>query len=384
MALARIRTHFPDEVTELREALVEAGYIVETLRPDEFRIAPADLELTVDKLPVVDAWRRIPQSDVLYVAPGTPESVDIRSAFGVEISREPWFARIIIESGELYGDVSRWAARQARELRARAHEARERWTPPREYQAPVHLEPAAPATIDPPAEPKEMRIDTAIEQALLRQEASRSRQEIEQRELQEKARLTEENRRRAREAAEAKALLEEQQKIEAMVRATEALRQEVVVANLPNPRAVERKKPRRLLRTRRDRAFVRAGIAAFALSLGLAVMAGEALHPWAVSRIVPQNTLPAGTVPFAKPPANTPASVEPQNATAEPPNAMPSFPSISTTAALQPSSSKASGTQRSISESMVADDEVIVRRSSVTHSQHSKSKPRVVHYSDLD
>ena len=107
MALARIRTHFPDEVTELREALVEAGYIVETLRPDEFRIAPADLELTVDKLPVVDAWRRIPQSDVLYVAPGTPESVDIRSAFGVEISREPWFARIIIESGELYGDVSR-------------------------------------------------------------------------------------------------------------------------------------------------------------------------------------------------------------------------------------------------------------------------------------
>ena len=79
MALARIRTHFPEEVSELCEALIEAGYMVETIRLDEFRIAPADLELTVEKLPVVEAWRHVPNADEVYVAPGTPESLDIRS-----------------------------------------------------------------------------------------------------------------------------------------------------------------------------------------------------------------------------------------------------------------------------------------------------------------
>src|ERR1019366_6983846 len=98
-----------------------------------------------------------------------------------------------VESGEAYVDVCRWAARQVCELRARMHEARERWTPPREYQATIHLEPVAASTVDHSAEPKETRIDAAIEQALLRQEELRSRQKAEQRELQEKARLAEQN-----------------------------------------------------------------------------------------------------------------------------------------------------------------------------------------------
>lgn len=384
MALARIRTNFPEEVIELCEALREAGYSIETLRPDEFRIAPADLELTVEKLPVVDAWRHIPQAEVMYIAPGTPESGDIRGAFRAASSREPWFVRIITEAGEFYRDLSRWTAQQAREVRSRIHEAREHWTPPREYHAEIHLEPAAPSTVDPPAEPKEMKIDPAIEQLRLKQEELRLRQEEEQRELQENARLAEENRRRAREAAEAKALLEERKKIEAMVRATQMLHEQVVVANLPLPREVERRKPRHLLRTRRERAFARAGIAAFTLSLGLALIAGEALHPRAVSRVVPQHTVSVESAPFSNRQTTTPVSIEPQNVSIAPASVVSSFPAIRPTEGLQRSGSKPSAARHTNPDGLISEDEVIVRHPTMTRSKTSKSKSRIAHYSDLD
>lgn len=372
MALARIRTQFPHEVLELQEALIEAGYIVEVIRLDEFRIAPADLELTVQKLPVVEAWRHVPNVDKVYVASGTPESRDIRSSFGVTISREPFMARILVDIGERYEDCSRWAARQKRELTARVHEIRERWTPPREYQSTVHLDPAAPATVEHETEPREVRIDIAIEKARLHQEALRRRQEAEQQELQAQARIAEENRRRAREASEARALLEEQQKIEAMVRSTEKLRERVVVANLPQPRAVERRKPRRLiLRTRRERAVFRAGVAAFALAFGLAFLTAEALHPRSASVAIPQNTSDSSAVPFAKPLIPQAAAAETQNA-----NAKPTVPAPPQAVENEPSG------RHAVSQEIF--QEVIVRKPRPSRQPHPTSRTTIAHYSDLD
>jgi hypothetical protein len=385
MALARIRTHFPEEVAELEEALIEAGYIVETIRMDEFRIAPADLELTVEKLPVVEAWRHVPNTDVVYVAPGTPESCDIRSYFGAANSREPRLARLLVGMGERYEECSRWAARQRREWSARVHEIRERWTPPREYHnAPVHLEPVAPSNVDHAAEVREPRIDVAIEQALLQQEELRRRQEAEQRELQEQARLAEENRRRAREAAEARALLEEQRKIEAMVRVTEELRERVVVANLPKPHVVERRKPRHLLRTRRERAVFRAGVAAFVLSFGLAFLAAEALHPRSASGAIPQNTrnnVASDSVPFAKPSVAAAPVFDVQDAGVKSAAPGPTF--APTPAVALPSVGNMTSARHVGSDDIF--NEVIVRKPHVARPQPSKQKrATIVHYSDLD
>jgi hypothetical protein len=372
MALARIRTQFPEEVMELQEALIEAGYLVEIIRLDEFRIAPADLELTVEKLPVVEAWRHVPNVDTVYVASGTPESCDIRSSFGVANSREPFVARILVDIGERYEGCSRWAARQKRELSARVHEIRERWTPPREYQSTVHLEPVAPSTVEHLAESREVRIDVAIEKARLQQEELRRRQGAEQHELQEQARIAEQNRRRAREATEARALLEEQQKIEAMVRATEQLRERVVVSNLPQLRVLERRKPRRLLlRTRRERAVFRAGVAAFTLAFGLAFLTAEALHPRSASVAIPQNTSESSAVPFAKPQVPQAAAAETQNATAKPP-APVSPPAVG---------NDLSG-RRPASQEMF--QEVIVRKPRPARQQTSKTSTTIAHYSDLD
>jgi hypothetical protein len=379
MALARIRTHFPEEVIELQEALIEAGYQVETIRLDEFRIAPADLELTVEKLPVVEAWRHLPNTENVYVAPGTPESLDIRSSEGAAMSREPRLARFIVEVSERSSDWAKWATRQRRELTARIHEIRERWTPPREYQNAVHLEPVAPSSVEHPAEPRESRIDLAIEQARLQQEALRERKEAEQRELQEQARLAEESRRRAREAAEARALLAEQQKIEAMVRATQELRERVVVGNLPKPRLVEeRRKPRRLalLRTRRERAVFRAGVAAFVLAFGMAFVTAEALHPRSASGAIPQISTTAGAVPFAKPASAS----ETQDAAVK----HPSGASMLATTPVLPV--QATGTLLP-SKRMPASDvftEVIVRKPHATHPQTTSRKGAIAHYSDLD
>lgn len=377
MALARIRTHFPEEVGELQEALIEAGYQVETIRLDEFRIAPADLELTVEKLPVVEAWRRLPNTENVYVAPGTPESLDIRSSEGV---REPRLARFVVEIGERYADCALWASRQRRELNARMHEIRERWTPPREYQNAVHLEPVAPSNVDHPAEPRESRIDIAIEQARLHQEMLRERKEAEQKELQEQARLAEESRRRAREAAEARALLEEQQKIEAMVRATQELRERVVVANLPKPRLVEqRRKPRRLalLRTRRERAVFRAGVAAFVLAFGLAFLTAEALHPRSASGAIPQTSTTVGAVPFAKP---TPATSETQDSAIKP--ASGALPLASTSVLPVQAGGKLTPGRRMPSDDVFT--EVIVRKPHSARPQTSNRKTTIAHYSDLD
>ena len=387
MPLARIRTHFPEEVAELCDALIQAGYTVETVRPDEFHISPADLELSVDKLPVVDAWRNLPNADVIYVANGTPESVDIQSAIGNTISYEPWLARVVVNLGEAYLALTHWTAKQARGLRAWSQHARQRWTPPREYQSSVHLEPAAPSSLDHSAEPK---IDVAIGQALLRQQELRRREEAERKELAERARQTEESRRRAREAAEAKALLEEQQKIEAMVRATAELRRRMVEQNTqsPAPRVTKRRRPRSLLRTRRDRAFFRAGIAALALSLGLSLLANQALHPRSASSALPESAAAAPAVPFQKPVPLAPVAAAPQNA--EPPSPTPAFAAEepmgaaspeNTTASLKPVGGKSTNSGR---DSIIADDEVIVRKPMVSRSNPSKKKAAIAHYSDLD
>ncbi len=384
MALARIRTHFPEEVSELCEALREAGYVVEIVRPGQVHILPADLELTVDKLPVVDAWRHVPNADEVYVAPDTPESRDIRSALNTEGALPPLLSRFLVETGERYNGFTAWLRLQAREIRARAHELRLKWTPPREYHTPVHLEPVAPASLN------ETRIDAAIEHAHLevvsRNEKAIRRQEAERQHLAEKARAMEESRERAREAAEAKALLEEQKKIEAMVRASEKLRQRVLNGTLPPKREAVRKRPRRLLRTQRDRAFFRAGVAAFALSMGLAMLAAEALHPRPASLAIPQNTAHASGVPFA------PHAIgDEQDATGKAPNPSPSFTARPAAAipasdtSLKAPASKASHMRRISSQSDVAADDVeVIVRKPLPRRQAVKPKGSIAHYSDLD
>jgi hypothetical protein len=263
------------------------------------------------------------------------------------------------------------------ELRAHWNELRQRWTPPREYHASIHLEPEVPASLD---HHEEARIDLAIEEALLRQEDLRRRQESEIRQQAEQARRAEEHRRRMREAAEAKALLEEQQKIDAMVRATAMLREQVSTASLPAPHSADRRRPRHLLRTRRERAFVGAGIAAFVLSFGLAVLAGQALHPRPASVVVPQPES-SSTVPFAKP-----QTAEPQNPLAKAPSPDVMTPHVSTqaettTASLTPANAKPSAARNN---SIIDDDEVIVRKPARVQSRPAKAKNSIAHYSDLD
>lgn len=372
MPLARIRTQYPEEVVDLAEALIEAGYSVETVRLDEFRIAPADLEFSVDKLPVVEAWRRVPDVEQVFVVPGTPESQDIRSHAGREMSREPFAGRLVIEIGEFAGGTSRKLALLWREARGRIHEIRERWTPPREYNTPVHLEPVAPANVD-------TQITAAVERMEWERRELQRRREASERQRAEQLRITSENRQRAREAAEAKALLEEQQKIEAMVRATETLRQNVMM-----PAAVEppspRRRPRRFLRTRRERAFLRAGVTAFALSVGIAALAGQALHRKPASVVLPASAS-ASPAPFTKN-----AVAAPVQAQALPPSPKPSsFVHPFTTTAVVATGVTDDRDARSKREAtIIADDEVIIRKPAMARTQKPRAKHGVIHYSDLD
>lgn len=384
MALARIRTHFPEEVNELSAALAAAGYTVETLRPEDVRNVPADLELVVDKLPVIEAWRHIPNTEKVYVAPGTPESRDIRSAFGAHISYEPLMARTIVEFGELSLETTRWMKQQFRELRAWFHDLRRRWTPPREYRTDVvHLDPVVPSTVE--RQPGEPRIDAAMLELMRREEELRRQRAAEQRRRAELARVAEENRRRAREAVEARALLEEQQKIEAMVRATETLRERVVHAESKPLRVKPRDKssrlrrmPRRLFRTERDRAFFRAGVTAFVLSCGLAVLAAESLHPHPASRALPRAT--SAQLPFAQ--SQSTSTVPTQVAAPNTAGDMPaSAPAPQMTAALKTSERRSAAPRH---PSVFADDEVIVRHPDIARTHPPKRKDAVLHYSDLD
>lgn len=390
MPLARIRTHFPEEVSELCEALIEAGYVVETVRPEDFRIAPADLELTVDKLPAVEAWRHLPEAETVFVATETPLSAHVRGSVPAPRFQQHFVQDFKARATEHWGTLTVWTSRQARELRGLRHDLhhkarlyaqkasdlRRRLTPPREYRADFHPDSPIPAHSEP-------RIDAAIEQARLRQEELRHQQEAESLRLQEHARLAEESRRRAREAAEARALLEEQQRIEAMVRATEKVRERMVEAKPPAPRQVERRRPRLLPRTRRERAFFRAGIAAFSVSLGLGVLAAQALHPRPASHGIPKAQA-AASVPFAKPatmsllplPAESPSAVE------QAPHPVASF---TTNAQTTTADLKSSRSRHAISDMDIADDQMVIVRKPVL-ARPSKAKPRatIAHYSDLD
>ena len=410
MAFARIRTHFPEEVTELCEALIQAGYAVETIRPEEFRIAPADLELVVDKLPAVEAWRRLPDADTVFVAPGTPCSGDVRGPAPVKSQRAPLFANVDFKAkaSERIALMSGWINRQQRELRGWTHdvqhdvqrrvhlakekagELRRKWTPPREYQGELRVEPNPPARQpERPLENREARIDSVIEHARIKQEELRRQQQAEQQFLIEQAHRAEESRRRAHEAAEARALLEEQQRIEQMVRATEQVRERVVETKPRIPRQIERRRPRLLPRTRRERAFFRAGIAAVVASLGLGVLAAQALHPRPAAHDVPKVAAHS-PVPFAQPavaPVSNAAAVElPQgkSADATTPAPSPSFAATApvTTAVLKPPKPSAG---RASEEGAIADDEVvIVRKPAVARVQKPKARTTIAHYSDLD
>jgi hypothetical protein len=405
MAFARIRTQFPEEVTDLCEALIQAGYVVETIRPNEFRIAPADLELVVDKLPAVEAWRRLPEADTVFVAPGTPCSGKVRGEAQGKPESTPLFAHVDLKAKavEQWTFVSQWLHRQGRELRGRAHDAqhhvkqkayelgeksaafRRKWTPPREYQGELRLDSKAPER---PVESRELRIDGVIEHARLKQEELRRQQQAEQQFLIEQARQAEESRRRAREAAEARALLEEQQRIDQMVRATERVRERVVDATPPAPRRQERRRPRLLPRTRRERAFFRAGIASIVASLFLGMLAAQALHPRVASQTIP--TAVANTsVPFTKPASvpltNVSAGEAPEAKTDSEtlPAPSPSFAASApvTTAVLK--SPKPSAGRRA-NDDIAEDEVVIVHRPAVARSAKPKSPATIAHYSDLD
>ena len=416
MATARIRTHFPEEVTDLCEALIQAGYTVETIRPDEFRIAPADLELVVDKLPAVEAWRRIPDAETVFVAPGTPCSGTVRGTAPAKTERAPLFANWNVKAkvSEHATTFSGWMSRQGRELRAWMHdlepklrdvqqkfrafgpkaaELRRKLTPPHEYLGNFRPKPAA--TVNPPQPPlqqKEIRLDHAFEQAQLRQEELRRQQQAEQQFLIEQARLAEDSRRRAREAAEARALLEEQQRMEALERASQKVSEPVIEAKLPAPRTVERQRPRLLPRTRRERAFFRAGMAAIVVSLGLGMLAAQALHPKPAAGGVPKAAA-QNPVPFAKPvsaPITAASAVEApetKSGVVTAPDPSPAF--TATTPVATASLKKPSAARRAMPESdddTIAEDQVvIVRKPAVARAQKPKARTTTIaHYSDLD
>lgn len=368
---------------------MEAGYVVETVRPGEARIAPADLELTVDKLPVVEAWRHVPAVDTVYVAPETPESQDIRSDPGVEKTHAHVLANAIAGAGQRYRAFTSWLGRQAREVRAHAHDLRQKWTPPREYHAPVHLEPMAPSNLDLSHDPV---TDSERWVAASRKEEQRRKKEIErQQRILKQARAMEDNRRRVREVEEARAMLEQQKRIEAMVDVTEVLRERVMQAGRPVLAREQRKRPRRLLRTRRDRAFFRAGVTAFALSMGIALLAGEVLHPQPASHAIPQNVSSANNIPFADRPSAAPVSDPSQNASEKVPSVIPfrSAPAVAVNpvanvSPAKPAASQPSPMQQVSSRGTIAEDEVIIRKPLRPRHPAGKPKDSIVHYSDLD
>jgi hypothetical protein len=124
------------------------------------------------------------------------------------------------------------------------------------------------------------------------------------------------------------------------------------------------------------------------MSLGLAVLAGEALHPRPASAVMPQITTRSTALPFAKQDGPSIAAQSHTVAT-KPPSAVPPFsaatPATSVTAEHQSASLNAASVKpRHLPvESAVAQDVVIVRK---MLPQHAASKPKnsIVHYSDLD
>lgn len=429
MALARIRTLFPEEVSQLSEALSDAGYTVEILRPGETRIAPADLELCVDKLPVVEAWRRLPEAENVFVSPGTPESGEIRSSAGSQTAREPLLPKLHAAFQKKSSDLALWASQQAKEmrsymheLRAHAHKAssyaqdlRRRWTPPRDYHAPVY--PDAAALVEKTAPPVDPAIEQArlqqeelhrqqLEQARIQQEEARRqqellrrrqeaekqeelrlRQEAAKRELEEQAHRAEENRRRAREAAEAKTMLEKQRQMEAMVQATEALRQRAIRTETPKPRPERRQRPRFLPRTRRERAFFQAGVAAFVLALSLAAVSAAAFHPRPAATAIPQvahvDSAVAKPAPAAPIAVATPVSLAPATP-AVPAEVKSQASAQAPTPAPKPSAARTTAVRRASQDTTIADDEVTVRRARPAKSQAKQRPTQIAHYSDLD
>jgi hypothetical protein len=128
---------------------------------------------------------------------------------------------------------------------------------------------------------------------------------------------------------------------------------------------------------------LRAGVAAFSLSLGLAVLAGQALHPQPASKHIPsRKTLPK--IPFSEPSASA-LTFEPQSATQTAPNPLPKLPSVAP-AATQQVLSASSKTPHVKREDAIADDdvEVIVRKPAVSHPRPAKKTTTIAHYSDLD
>ena len=70
MPLARVRTSFPNIPEELKQQLQLAGYDIEIVSPGKKVPKPADLELTLETLPVREALKSASRSSTVYIAPG--------------------------------------------------------------------------------------------------------------------------------------------------------------------------------------------------------------------------------------------------------------------------------------------------------------------------
>lgn len=75
MPLARIRTRYPERVSDVAATLIAAGYTVETALPDETRHKQADVELWIDDPSAAQAWSGVPEAQpvVEKAAPGRGE-----------------------------------------------------------------------------------------------------------------------------------------------------------------------------------------------------------------------------------------------------------------------------------------------------------------------
>src|SRR4051794_12275325 len=71
MPLARVRTSLSSIPEELRQQLQLAGYEIEVAAPGKKLSKPADLEITIESLPVREALTSASRASTIYVAPGT-------------------------------------------------------------------------------------------------------------------------------------------------------------------------------------------------------------------------------------------------------------------------------------------------------------------------
>src|SRR3954462_10692716 len=80
MPLARVRTSLSSIPEELKQQLQLAGYDIEVAAPGKKLSKPADLEITIESLPVREALASAGRASTIYVAPGAMRKAEPAAA----------------------------------------------------------------------------------------------------------------------------------------------------------------------------------------------------------------------------------------------------------------------------------------------------------------